>query len=207
MGSQPDLWRTWSARQPELGVLCLRTHSLPHPCTFSFCLLSLPLPRTRVGFPQPSLKPRLKERRAEARRRPAAHPAGERWGPWGEGDPRSPGTELRKNPGAGSRAGAPGCQSCPSFSLSAFSVSGFSLRASAFQPPSPSPASPNPRPSRFHPFLPIENSRRPTLVFRIGRLEVHSVGSCARDSCAERERTRMKSEQGGGVLCLHRVCV
>lgn len=160
-----------------------------------------------MGFPLLSLKPRLKQRRAEARQRPAAHPAGERWGPWGEGDPRSPGTELRKNPGAGSRAGAPDSQSCPSFSLSAFSVSGFSLPASPFQPPSPAPPAPNPRPSRFHPFFPIEKSQRPTLVFRIGRLEVHSMGSCARDSCAERERARMKSEQGGGVLCLLRVCV
>lgn len=199
----------WSAQHPELGVLSLRTHSLPHPCTFSFCLLSLPLPRTRVGFPLPPLKPRLREPRAEARRRPGCPPGWGEVGTLGGRGPQKLWDRAEEKPRswiARRSSGLPELSILLPVSLLSPSLGFLSGPPRSSHPHRPPP--PNPRPNRFHPFLPIEKSRRPTLVFRIGRLEVHSMGSCARDSYAERERARMKSEQGGGVLCLHGgVCV
>lgn len=121
----------------------------------------------------------------------------------GEGDPRSPGTERRKNPGAGSRAGAQVSQSCPSlrvlflslllcFLLLWVSSLGFLLPATLSPPP--------PLPSQFHPLLPIEDTLSSLGLAGPFHRILRSGWFC-------QERTRKKSERGGGVLFLHRVCV
>lgn len=91
-------------------------HPTSPPRTFSGLLHRLPAPsKSKVGLPLPHLSPRAeREKRAEARLGPGARLAGEGWGPgvgWGGRGPQKPWDELRKNTGAGSRAGAPVSQS------------------------------------------------------------------------------------------------
>lgn len=122
----------------------------------------------------------------------------------GERDPRSPGTEQRKNPGSGSRAGAPVSQSCPSLCVLflplslPFSSSGFTLEA-FFQASAPFAQIISPTPSGALGTLGAPLS--------LWRLEVHSTICYAPGSYAGKERAGTKSEREEGVLCVHGVCV